>query len=80
MSKEIIVTENEMQHEVSCNLKYLAASVTRERVAKQMSVYQLAKLAGTSQSTVHKLERGEQSRVDTVIRVVRALGIRLILL
>lgn len=81
MSKqEKIITEHEMQQYVSCNLEYIATSIARERAAKQMSVYELARLSGTSENTVHKIERGERSRIDTLLRVVRTLGISLTLL
>jgi transcriptional regulator with XRE-family HTH domain len=52
----------------------LAADVTRIRQARQLSQAELAKLCGTTQSSIARLERGSRPpRLDTLARIAEAL-------
>ncbi|KQM79980.1 DNA-binding protein [Xylophilus sp. Leaf220] len=45
------------------------------RLAQAMSQQELASTAGLSQGAVRQLERNGQSSLDTLVRVVQALGL-----
>ena len=52
----------------------LAADVTRLRLARQLSQAELARLCGTTQSAIARLERGSRPpRLDTLARIAEAL-------
>lgn len=46
------------------------------RLAKNMTQAQLAENAGVGEATVARLEKGTASSMDTVVRVMLALGLR----
>ena len=46
------------------------------RLAKNMTQAQLADAAGVGEATVARLEKGSASSMDTVVRVMLALGLR----
>lgn len=46
------------------------------RLAKNMTQAQLAEAAGIGEATVARLEKGSASSIDTVVRVMLALGLR----
>jgi transcriptional regulator with XRE-family HTH domain len=52
----------------------LAADVARLRVARRLSQAELARLCGTTQSAIARLERGARPpRLDTLARIATAL-------
>ena len=52
----------------------LAADVARLRVARQLSQAELARLCGTTQSAIARLERSARPpRLDTLARIAQAL-------
>lgn len=52
----------------------LAADVARIRLARQLSQAELARLCGTTQSAIARLERGSRPpRLDTLARIAEAL-------
>jgi transcriptional regulator with XRE-family HTH domain len=52
----------------------LAADVSRLRLARQLSQAELARLCGTTQSAIARLERGARPpRLDTLARIATAL-------
>lgn len=56
----------------------LASEVARLRVARQLSQSELARLCGTTQSAIARLERGSRPpRLDTLARIAEALDCRL---
>lgn len=56
----------------------LAAEVVRLRVARQLSQAELARLCGTTQSAIARLERGARPpRLDTLARIAEALDCHL---
>ncbi len=52
----------------------LGEQIRTERLRKNMTMKVLATEAGISEQTLRSLEEGSGSRVETLIRVVRALG------
>ena len=52
----------------------LGEQIRTERLRKNMTMKVLATEAGISAQTLRSLEEGSGSRVETLIRVVRALG------
>ena len=52
----------------------LGEQIRTERLRKNMTMQVLATEAGISEQTLRSLEEGSGSRVETLIRVVRALG------
>lgn len=52
----------------------LGEQIRSERLRKNMTMKVLAMEAGISEQTLRNLEDGSGSRVETLIRVVRALG------
>jgi transcriptional regulator with XRE-family HTH domain len=45
------------------------------RLSKNMTQKQLAEIAGVGVNTVQRLESGDNPRLDTLIRVLKALGL-----
>ena len=52
----------------------LGEQIRTERLRKNMTMKVLATEAGISEQTLRSLEEGSGSRVETLVRVVRALG------
>jgi len=55
-------------------LKMLGSRIQRERLNKNLTQASLAEMAGLSVRTVRYFEAGRQTTVETLIRVLRALG------
>ncbi len=58
--------------------KELGRRIRAERVASEMSTFELAIAAGVLRSTIDRLERGVATqglRVDTLARIAHALGV-----
>jgi transcriptional regulator with XRE-family HTH domain len=53
----------------------LGHRLVRLRLARNVNQQQLAREAGVSRRTVTRLENGESVSLDTLLRVMRALGI-----
>lgn len=59
--------------------KAIATGVAERRRAQDLSQRELADLCGTTQSAIARLERGQRPpRVDTLMRIARALDCELI--
>ena len=59
--------------------KHIAAQVLARRRAWDLSQEELADLCGTTQSAIARLERGlRPPRIDTLLRIARALDAELI--
>lgn len=56
-------------------LRELGARLRQQRLAQQLSQQELAAMAGIALGTVKKLERSGVSSLETVVRVVQALGL-----
>lgn len=56
-------------------MKTIAETIKEARLAKGWTCYRLAKECGVQLSLIIGLERGTRPRVDTLQKVVRALGI-----
>ncbi|HEY6871487.1 MAG TPA: helix-turn-helix transcriptional regulator [Geobacteraceae bacterium] len=52
-------------------------SVKKLREQKMMSKAELARLAGVSSVTIDRIERGEDSRMETKRKIILALGFSL---
>jgi transcriptional regulator with XRE-family HTH domain len=50
--------------------------LTRARETRGLSRRELAALADTSHQTIHSYETGKGSRLDLLIRITRALGLK----
>ncbi|MFX1682649.1 MULTISPECIES: helix-turn-helix domain-containing protein [unclassified Roseateles] len=59
-------------HEI---LEALGQRVRAQRLAQKLSQQELARMAGLSLGALRKLESNGQSSLETVIRVVQALGL-----
>lgn len=56
-------------------LPLLGERLRRQRLAQGLAQSELAAMAGLSLGAVRKLERSGQSSVETMVRVVKALGL-----
>jgi transcriptional regulator with XRE-family HTH domain len=56
-------------------LRELGARLRSQRLVQQLSQQELAAMAGLALGTVKKLERNGASSLETVVRVVQALGL-----
>jgi transcriptional regulator with XRE-family HTH domain len=57
----------------------IAAAVTAQRRARELSQHALADLCGTTQSAIARLERGARPpRLDTLLRIANALDCELV--
>ncbi len=56
-------------------LRELASRLRAQRLAQGLPQLELAQMAGLSLGAVRKLERNGQSSLETLIRVVQALGL-----
>jgi len=56
-------------------LEQLGTQIERYRIARRIKQEDLAKQAGISSRTLRRLESGGNGTLDTVARVLRALGI-----
>ena len=63
-----LATPNEILHELGGRLR-------QQRLAQQLSQQELAAMAGVALGTVKKLESSGVSSLETVVRVVQALGL-----
>lgn len=56
-------------------LRTLGSRLRTQRLAQELSQRELAQMAGLSLGALRKLERDGQCSLETLIRVVRALGL-----
>lgn len=56
-------------------LQTLGQRVRRQRLAQELPQRELARMAGLSPGAVRKLETTGQSSLDTLVRVIQALGL-----
>lgn len=63
-----LATPNEILHELGGRLR-------QQRLAQQLSQQELAAMAGVALGTIKKLENSGGSSLETVVRVVQALGL-----
>lgn len=56
-------------------LSLLASRLRAQRLAQELSQQELARMAGLSLGAVRKLETSGQSSLETLVRVVRSLGL-----
>jgi DNA-binding XRE family transcriptional regulator len=49
-------------------------NVRNLRIKRMMSKAELARLAGVSPLTIDRIERGEPCRIETMRKIIRALG------
>ena len=63
-----LATPTEILHELGGRLR-------QQRLAQQLSQQELAAMAGVALGTVKKLENSGVSSLETVVRVVQALGL-----
>ena len=56
-------------------LKEIGARIHRQRVVSNLKQSELAEKAGISIATMTRIERGEPTTIENLIRIMRALGI-----
>jgi transcriptional regulator with XRE-family HTH domain len=56
-------------------LRTLGERLRQQRLTQQLSQHELAQMAGVALGTVRKLEQSGVSSLETVVRVVQALGL-----
>lgn len=55
--------------------EYLGQRLADNRLARNITQKRLSEMAGVSLKTVQRLEKGENSSLDTLIRVLKAMGV-----
>lgn len=59
------------------NINDLGAALRKERKARGLTQSALAKIAGISRQTVISVEKGDDSSVMVLLKICRAMGLRI---
>lgn len=69
-----IVTEHELTKSVIDTKSKVSQYVSKKRLEKGLSTYELAKQSGVDWSTVKNIENGKTVKIDVLSRVIKVLG------